>query len=105
MNEKRLALLSQMLEADPADPFLRYGIALEYLNAGDYKGAVGHFETLVAAHPDYVPTYYQYGVALVQAGDVEAAVEVLEKGVVVANEAGERKTANELAMLLEDLED
>ena len=105
MNEKRLAHLSQMLEADPDDPFLRYAMALEHLNGGGFEGACSRFKELAEARPDYVPTYYQYAMALVQMGDLETAVPVLEKGIKVAYAAGEIRTVNELEMLLEDLED
>ena len=105
MNEKRIAHLSEMLKATPDDPFLLYAMGLEYLNGQDFDTAAERFGELVDSHPDYVPTYYQYALALVNKGEVDKAMEILPKGIEVATQANERKTANELAMLLEDLED
>ena len=105
MNDKRLAHLNEMLKLDPRDPFVHYAIALEHLNGGDISFAKEKFQTLLEQFPDYVPAYYQYAVALVQTGEITSAMEVLERGIPVAQKAGERKTVNELKMLLEDLED
>ena len=105
MNDKRLAQLSEMLKADPADPFILYAIGLEHLNGGKISTAIERFKELSQSHPDYVPTYYQYAVALVSTGQLNEAMGVLEAGIEVAQAAGERKTVNELRMLLEDIED
>ncbi len=105
MNDKRLAQLTEMQAADPDDPFIQYAIGLEHLNGGDISVAIERFKELSTAHPDYVPTYYQFAVALVQTGQVNEAIGVLEQGIEVAQKAGERKTVNELRMMLEDLED
>lgn len=105
MNEKRLAHLNQMLTADPEDPFLLYAIALEYMNGERLEEARTGFKSLMDRHPSYVATYYQYAIVLVKSGELEEAEKVLATGIELARKAGEMKTANELAMLLEDLED
>ncbi len=105
MKDKRLAHLRQLLETDPNDPFLHYAIGIEHFNSDDFEEASRVFQNIVDAFPAYVPTYYQYALAKVNLGDIKGAVEVVEKGIPVAREAGERKTVNELNMLLEDLED
>ena len=38
---------------NPADSFLRYGLAMEYQNAGDLEAAVREFRALMEANPDY----------------------------------------------------
>lgn len=105
MKDKRLAHLRQLLEVDPNDPFLHYAIGIEHLNSQDFEEASRVFQNIVEAFPDYVATYYQYAIAKVNLGDLDGAVAIIEKGIPVAQKAGERKTVNELNMLLEDLED
>ncbi len=105
MKDKRLAHLRQLLEAEPNDPFLNYAIGIEHFNSQDFEEAKGVFQSLLDRSPDYVPTYYQFAMTLVHLGDADGAIEVIEKGIPIARKAGEKKTANELTMLLEDLED
>ena len=105
MKDKRLAHLRQLLQADPNDPFLHYAIGIEHFNSEDFELANQSFQDVVDRFPDYIPTYYQFALTKVHLGEVENAIELLNKGIPLAQKAGERKTANELAMLLEDLED
>ncbi len=39
MSTSRLDVLKSMLEQDPSNSFARYGIAMEYENAGQLEGA------------------------------------------------------------------
>ncbi len=105
MKDKRLAHLRQLLELDPNDPFLHYAIGIEHFNANDFEEAGEAFGNVVTTFPDYVPTYYQYALTKVHLGDINGAIEVIQLGIPKAKDAGEKKTVNELAMLLEDLED
>ena len=54
---ERMQQIRALLAEDPADPFLRYGLALEYAGQGDDQTAATHFRDLIAASPDYVPAY------------------------------------------------
>lgn len=105
MNLNRLDQLKAMLAAEPEDAFLQYAVAQEYISQGNFATAKDYLTRLSEARPDYVPTWYHLGLCLVQLGEVEAAISVLQKGVGIATEAGDRKTAAEIAELLDDLED
>ncbi|MEM6271578.1 MAG: tetratricopeptide repeat protein [Bacteroidota bacterium] len=105
MNESRLAQLKALLDAEPNDPFLIYGIAQEYIAGGIFPEAKSWFEKLVAEHPDYVPAYYHFGLCLYRLEEDERAFSVWRKGVEVAQAAGNRKTALEIKELLADLAD
>ena len=48
----RMALLNEILSQNPADPFARYGLAMEYSNAGDVERALDEFNKLLATNPD-----------------------------------------------------
>jgi tetratricopeptide (TPR) repeat protein len=104
MNDKRLAQLRDMQAADPDDPFFPYAIAQEYISAGEHQQAQEEFSVLMARFPDYLPSYYHAGLNLYQLGRAEEATACLRTGIALAQTQGERKTANELRELLEDIE-
>lgn len=104
MNDKRLAQLRDMQAADPDDPFFPYAIAQEYLSAGEQALAQAVFADLLQRFPTYLPSYYHAGLNLYQLGSTEEAVACLQAGLALAQAQGERKTANELRELLEDME-
>ena len=84
MSAARLESLKRMVEQNPGDSFLRYGLAMEYRNAGDLQRAAGEFRAVVAANPDYAPAYYQGGQTLERLGRVEEAREMYREGVAAA---------------------
>ena len=43
MSTTRLETLKSMVAQNPGEPFLRYGLAMEYRNAGDLEAAIGEF--------------------------------------------------------------
>ena len=58
--------IEEMLQEDPGDPFLWYGLAMEQLAAGEHQTALGTFDELRRRCPDYVPAYVQAGQLLVR---------------------------------------
>lgn len=101
MAEKsRKQQIQEMLEADPGDSFLRYGLAMEYSKAGDDAAAADTFQKLLADSPDYIPAYFQCGQVLVRLGQLDGARDVLQKGIAAALKAGEQHTAEEMQGLL-----
>ena len=46
----RMALLNEILSQNPADPFARYGLAMEYSNASDVERALDEFKKLLATN-------------------------------------------------------
>jgi tetratricopeptide (TPR) repeat protein len=92
--------IEAMLEADPTDAFLRYGLAMEYVATGDDQGAVAQFERLLQDNPDYVAGYFHGGQALMRLGKTNEARELLERGIVVARRTGDLHAAEEMAGVL-----
>ena len=66
--KSRKQQLEEMLAEDPNDPFLRYGLAMEYVSAGDDAAAAKCLQELIAVTPDYVPAYLQLGQAFLRQG-------------------------------------
>ena len=63
----RIAMLSEILAANPEDSFARYGLAQEYSNAGQIEQALQEFKTLIEKNPDYTPAYFMAAQALAKA--------------------------------------
>jgi len=61
MELTRIEFLEESLRSDPNSAFLRYALAMEFMNAGRGEEAWTQFEHLLAHHPDYAATYYQAG--------------------------------------------
>ncbi len=96
--------LEEMLAEEPNDPFLRYGLAMEYVGAGDDEGAVRCFRELFAASPDYVAAYMQAGQALARLGRTAEAKEVFRQGIDRAGKQGDQHAAGEMEGMLDALE-
>jgi Flp pilus assembly protein TadD len=97
--------LEEMLAEDPNDPFLRYGLAMEHVSAGDDEQAVRHFRELLTVDANYVPAYQQAGQALVRLGRPEEARDVLRRGIAVAQKQGNPHAGEEMQGLLASLDD
>jgi tetratricopeptide (TPR) repeat protein len=93
-----------MLEKEPADPFLLYGVAQEYAKAGDAGRAVEYYDRCLAADPLYCYAYFHKARVQQQAGEVEAAITTVKAGLVAAKKAGDGHAASELQGLMDELE-
>ncbi len=96
----RLAMLEKMVVARPDDPFPKYGRAMELKKLGRNDEARGAFDQLIEAHPAYVPAFLMSGNLLEAMGDVDAARARYERGVEVAQAAGDDHAMSELQAAL-----
>ncbi len=71
----------QFVEANPKDPFPRYGLAIELKNAGRLDEAERSFAELMKSFPDYAPAYLHAGNVLVGLGRRDEAAEVYRQGI------------------------
>lgn len=104
MNNQRIEKLKELIEEDPTDPFPLYGLAMELVKESPER-AIPTFERLLNDFPDYLPTYYQTALILLEIGHTEKAKIVLENGIKLAEKARELKTKNELQTQLNNLDD
>lgn len=109
MNTARIAKLQEFLAQDPHDPFLLYGLAIEY-RGHDHAQAMQYFDRLLAEHPDYTGTYYHAAALCLEMGQRERAAELYAKGLQVCAAQGDRHALRELqqaynAFLYEDEDD
>jgi hypothetical protein len=101
--KSRRQQIEEMLADDPNDPFLRYGLAMEFVSAGDDEGAVRTLKDLIAVAADYVPAYQQAGQALVRLGRPVEARAILEQGIGAARKQGNLHAAEEMQGLIASL--
>jgi tetratricopeptide (TPR) repeat protein len=96
MHHIRLEKLLNFLENEPNDPFLKYALATEYLNAGEHDKALTYYEDLVANHADYVGTYYHLGKLYEVLGRKDDAISTYQKGMDSARKARDMHALSEL---------
>jgi Tfp pilus assembly protein PilF len=99
----RMEQIEALLADDPTDPFLRYGLAMEYVSAGDDATAADHLVRL-ANDASYVPAFLQAGQVLARLNRVEEACDALRRGVAAARQQGDAHAEGEMAGLLASLE-
>jgi tetratricopeptide (TPR) repeat protein len=92
----RLDTLRSLLEQDPKNSFLRYGLAMELLNTGQTEDAVIQFRTLIAADPHYTAAYFHGGRALEQLGRIDDARAIYREGIAMTSRTGDDHTRGEL---------
>jgi predicted Zn-dependent protease len=101
--KSRKQQIQDMLADEPNDPFLRYGLAMEYVSEGNDPEAWRTLQDLLAVSADYVPAYLQAGQVLTRLGRATEARDVLSRGVAVARAQGEQHAAEEMQGFLAGL--
>jgi len=99
----RVATFKTFITRSPADPFPRYGLAMEYKGAGKLDEAWLTFEELLQKFPDYVATYLMAGGTLLALGRNDDAATTFRKGIEVAGRRGDLHAKKELEAALAEL--
>ena len=92
----RIATFKSFISRSPADPFPRYGLAMELRGQGELAEAWNVFAELVEKFPVYVPTYLMAGGTLVALGNKAEAADLYRKGIEVATRRGDQHARREL---------
>jgi predicted Zn-dependent protease len=95
--------IEEMLAEDPNDPFLRYGLAMEHVSAGDDAAAASCLQDLIVGNPDYVPAYQQLGQTLLRQGRSPEARQAWIQGVKAAQKMGNLHARDEMQGFLDNL--
>lgn len=99
----RISRITEFLQSNPKDNFLRHALALEFIKIGDTTGARVLFEAILTESPDYVGSYYHLAKLLTEMGEQALAIEWYEKGMAAAKLAKDQHAYNELQAAYEDL--
>jgi len=99
----RIAKLRKLLEADPTDVFLNFGLAMELLKDDRSEEAIALFDRVLDLDPGYLAAYMQKGGTLIAIGRREQAKKTLAEGIAAAKAAGESHTADQAQKILDSL--
>jgi Tfp pilus assembly protein PilF len=99
----RIASFKSFIARSPADPFPRYGLAMEHKTQGSLAEAWTVFSELLERFPDYVPTYLMAGGTLVGLGRRDEAAAVYRQGIDAAARKGDVHARGELESALNEI--
>ena len=77
----RIQLLEEILAQDPSSKLARYGLAMEYVNTGEWARAIPEFEAVLKTDPAYSAAYYHGGQTLEKMGRLDDAREFYRRGI------------------------
>jgi predicted Zn-dependent protease len=99
-SSKRLEFLVKQTSSGNDDPFVWYGLAMEYRSLGRFDEALATFEALRAKTPGYVPMYLMCGQMLEQMGRAPDARAWLTSGAEAARAQGDSHALSEIEAAL-----
>jgi len=99
----RIETFKTFIARTPADPFPRYGLAMEYKGAQRLADAWVEFQELLTKFPDYVPTYLMAGGTLIALGRTDEAAAVFQTGIEVSGRRGDTHARKELETALAEI--
>lgn len=100
----RLEKLRNLFNADPTDPFVTYGIALEHGKAERFDEALEWLDRTLGLDEHYLYAYFQKAKMFSELGQDDEARAVLGKGMKMAQAAGDDHARSEMAELLASFE-
>lgn len=99
--QSRIEVFRQMLEAEPDNTMVMFGLAKEYEKQGQWNNVIDILERYLAAADDEGNAYGTLATAYMQTGDRNKAIETLRKGIDVSLAHGHPSMANEYKMTLD----
>jgi hypothetical protein len=103
MAESRRSKIEAMLAADPADPFLRYSLAMELDKEGDHERSLAGLAELQRDAASYVPAFFMAAQQLARLDRIADARETLRRGIDEARAQGNTHAAGEMSEFLASL--
>jgi tetratricopeptide (TPR) repeat protein len=99
----KIGMLTKILQANPADAFARYGLAMAYSAEAKSEEALREFAETTRHNPDYVPAYQMSAQELLKAGRTDEARERLQAGLAACERTGNAHAASEMGAMLDEL--
>jgi len=99
--QNRIEVFKQMLESDPDNSMVLFGLANEYQKSEDWRNAIAALEDYLSKADDEGAAYGMLAKAYEKIGEREKAKSVYEKGVEVSNAHGHPSMANDYRMTLD----
>jgi predicted Zn-dependent protease len=102
MAATRIEVFKQMLESDPSNSTVLFGLANEYLKSEQFHEAADVLEKYLRAADDEGAAYGMLAKAYERLGRAEDARAAYEKGIVVAERHNHPSMASEYRMVLDE---
>lgn len=96
--------LLELLQDDPDDYMLHYGLGMEYLRAERLSEAVESFEQAIRLQPDYSVAYRELARSLLRLNRPDRARPILVKGKEVAVAKSDLQVIKDIEKLLRELD-
>lgn len=101
--DERIAQFENMAQADPDNEMAHFSLGNAYLQAERWQEAAACFQRCIDINPDMSKAYQLTGQCLIEAGNKDDAVAVLEKGYEVAAAKGDLMPKNSMVDLLKHI--
>ncbi|MCU7938304.1 MAG: tetratricopeptide repeat protein [gamma proteobacterium symbiont of Bathyaustriella thionipta] len=98
-----ISALKNLLLQGQDSVILRFGLGNALFKSGQACEAIPHLKAAIEFDPEYSAAWKILGKALVETGDKEQAIEVYEKGLLVAEKKGDRQAVKEIRVFLKRL--
>ena len=99
--QNRIEVFRQMLDADPDNTMVMFGLAKEYEKLGEHDEIINILETYLTKADDEGNAYGMLSKAYDQSGKREKAIETYKKGIAVSMAHGHPSMANEYKITLD----
>ncbi|CAN5199097.1 tetratricopeptide repeat protein [soil metagenome] len=99
--QNRIEVFKQMIEADPTNTMVLFGLANEYQKAEDWQKTVETLEDYLSKADDEGAAYGMLAKAYEEIGNREKAKSVYEKGIEVSMAHGHPTMANDYRMTID----
>lgn len=99
--QNRIDVFKQMLDADPDNTMVMFGLAKEYEKLGQHGEIIAVLEDYLAKADDEGNAYGMLAKAYELSGNREKAIETYTKGIDVSTAHGHPSMANEYRMTLD----
>lgn len=99
--QNRIEVFKQMLEADPTNQMVLFGLANEYQKAEDWQKTIETLEDYLTKADDEGAAYGMLAKAYERVGQTDEARKIYEKGIEVSLAHGHPTMANDYRMTLD----
>lgn len=103
MSEARIEVFKKMLDAEPGNTTVRFGLANELLKLERFAEAAAELQTYLSQANDQGNAYGKLGQALERLGKFDEARLAYQQGIDAANRHGHPGMAQDFQMALDDL--
>ncbi len=95
--------LQDLLQKEPRDAFLNFGLAMSYRSAGRTEEALAQFDLTLEIDPNYIAAFFHKGQLQAQVSDIEGARATLTTGIETAKKVGDGHAEGEMTEFRESL--